>query len=89
MLPLSPEIWGRVRYMAFLGLFVVLLLTYWAYTYTDPNPTSLTPNPHRDLIVLTITLALLLFSLYVYSGINQRKKTEHTNSSQKRLLLVD
>ena len=33
--------WERIRYAAFLGLFVSLLTAYWTYSYEEaPNPES-------------------------------------------------
>ncbi len=72
-------IWGRIRYIAFLGLFVSLLATSWAFTNQAPidsgDAQALT-YPHRSYTVIFAMLSVLLFCLYLYSGLHESCTSE-------------
>ena len=74
----KSEIWGRIRYIAFLSLFVSLLAIYWTYSNEvalSSAGAQILTYPSRGYTVLFVLISVLLFCLYVYSGFRQNRKT--------------
>ncbi len=72
-------VWGRIRYIAFLGLFVSLLATYWAFTDQAPldsGDAQALAYPHRSYAVIFAMLSVMLFFLYFYSGFRESRSSE-------------
>ncbi len=72
-------VWGRIRYIAFLGLFVSLLATYWVFTNQvplDSGDAQMFTYPHRSYAVIFAMLSAMLFCLYFYSRLRESRISE-------------
>lgn len=66
--------WEVIKYIAFLGLFISLLMCFWAYTYNNSLEGSDSQvYPYRSSIILILFVSSALFVLYFYSGIQVHK----------------
>jgi hypothetical protein len=62
--------------LAFFGFFVSLVAVYWAYSYEvalNLGGVQIQTNPYRGYTILLVLISTLLFGVFVYSGIRERR----------------
>jgi len=84
---IKSEIWGRIRYIVFLALFVSLIAVYWTYSYeVTLNPEGLQERvyPYRNYSILFVMISIMLFAVYVYASIKKEGDQAPSSSLHDR-----
>ena len=86
-MPAGSKIWGKIRYLSFLGLFISLVALYWAYSYAISLGTvePLIGFPYRDYTIPLAVISITLSAVFVYTGIQEHRMSaiENQNSAQE------
>jgi len=82
-MPPRSKIWGKIRYLSFLGLFLSLVALYWAYSYeVYLGAVELqTIYPYRDYAIPLVLISVTLSAIFIYAGIEEHRISALENQS--------
>jgi len=86
-MPTRSKIWGKIRYLSFLGLFLSLVALYWAYSY-EVSLGAIEPPaiyPYRDYTIPLVLISITLSAVFIYTSIQEHRiyALENQSSAQK------
>jgi len=86
-MPTRSKVWGKTRYLSFLGLFLSLVALYWAYSYEVSIGTVELGiiYPYRDYTILLTLISITLSAVFIYTSIQEHRTyaLENQSSTQK------